>query len=173
MLKSFIHSIDALNEKVGRLTGGIVLLLVLIIVFDVGNRYLFHEGSVALQELQWHLFSLIFLLGAAYTLKYDAHVRVDMLYQKLNDRQRLGINLFGHLFLLIPFCLLVIKSSWPFVYEAFKIQEISPDSGGLPYRFLLKAAIPIGFGLLMLQGISQSLSYLISLVSFSRKIDHD
>lgn len=166
MLKSVIYFIDLLNEGIGKVTGGIVLLLVLVIVFEVGQRYLFHQGSVALQELQWHLFSLIFLLGAAYTLKYDEHVRVDILYQKLNDRQRIMVNLFGHLFFLIPFCLLVIKSSWPFVYEAFKVQEMSPDSGGLPYRFLLKAAIPVGFALLILQAISHCLSYFLSLSSF-------
>ncbi|MFQ5469873.1 MAG: TRAP transporter small permease subunit [Gammaproteobacteria bacterium] len=119
-------------------------------------RYLFQSGSVALQELEWHLFSLIFLLGAAYTLKHDEHVRVDVIYQGrlMNDKRRAWVNLVGGLFFLLPFCLLIITSSEPFVTNSFSMSEGSPDPGGLTHRFLLKAAIPLGFFLVALQGIS-------------------
>jgi len=116
-------------------------------------------GSVALQELEWHLFGLIFLLGAAYTLKHDDHVRLDLLYQSdwMGARKRAWVDLVGTVLFLVPFCLLVIVSSWPFVQSAFVHAEGSPDPGGLPYRWVLKATIPAAFGLLMLQGLANGL----------------
>ena len=134
----------------------LVLALVLLISYDVAMRYLFQSGSTALQELEWHIFALIFLLGAAYTLKHDGHVRVDVLYHAkwMSPRGRAWIDLFGALFFLIPFCALIIYSSWPFVMNAYELGEGSPDPGGLPHRFLLKAAIPLGFALVALQGLS-------------------
>lgn len=165
-LNTTIRFINALSEWSGRLIAWLVLLMVGIIVYDVTLRYFFSIGSVRLQELQWHLFALLFLLGAAYTLRHDEHVRVDILYRSrwVNDKGRAWINLFGGVFFLIPFCVLIIYSAWPFVYDAFIHQEGSPDPGGLPFRFLLKAAIPIGFGLLLLQGIAHSLAALLALL---------
>ena len=169
-LKFLTRSIDTFNEWVGRVAAWLVLIMVLIVFYSVITRYLFSINSVAVQELQWHLFALIFLLGAAYTLKHDEHVRVDIIYQSrwMNDRRRAWINLIGGCFLLIPFCLLVIITSYPFVYTSIISGEGSPDPGGLPYRFLLKAAIPIGFGLLMLQGIADSLTHLLYLLGESK-----
>ena len=128
----------------------------LLVCYDVAMRYLFQAGSVALQELEWHLFALIFLLGAAYTLKHDEHVRVDVLYQAkwMTPRRRAMVNLFGCLFLLLPFCILMIVSSVPFVEQSYGWGEASPDPGGLPHRWLLKAMIPLGFVLLVLQGLA-------------------
>jgi TRAP-type mannitol/chloroaromatic compound transport system permease small subunit len=96
------------------------------------------------------------LLGAAYTFKHDEHVRVDVLYQSrwMNDKHRAWINLLGGALFLLPFCILIITSAWPFVQNAYQIGETSPDPGGLTHRYLLKAAIPAGFFLLMLQGIA-------------------
>ena len=120
-------------------------------------RYLFRSGSIGLQELEWHLFSIIFLIGAAYTLKHDEHVRLDILYQSkfLNDRSRAWIDVFGALFLLLPFCLLIIISAWPFVSQAYIHHEASPDPGGLPARWLIKTMIPAGFCMLLLQAIAE------------------
>lgn len=158
-LTRLIDSIEALSEWSGRAVAWLVLVLTLVIGFDVIMRYLFHSGSVALQELEWHLFALVFLLGSAYTFKHDSHVRVDIFYQSrwMNDRRRAWVDLFGGLFLLLPFCLLIIVSSGPFVANAFAVGEGSPDPGGLPYRFLLKAAIPLGFSLVLLQGVAHML----------------
>jgi TRAP-type mannitol/chloroaromatic compound transport system permease small subunit len=151
--------IDAVSEWTGRATAWLVLGMVLLIAYDVAMRYLFRVGSVALQELEWHLFAPIFLLGAAYTLKHDDHVRVDVLYQSrwMGARRRAWVDLVGTVLFLVPFCLLVIVSSWPFVQSAFVHAEGSPDPGGLPYRWVLKATIPAGFGLLMLQGLANAL----------------
>ena len=154
--RHFADWIERVSEWTGRGTSWLVLAMVLLIAYDVAMRYLFRTGSVALQELEWHLFALIFLLGAGYTLKHDDHVRVDVLYQSrwMNDRRRAWVNLLGTLVFLIPFCVLIIVSSWPFLHDSFVHGEGSPDPGGLPYRWLLKAAIPAGFALLLLQGIA-------------------
>lgn len=134
-------------------------------LYDVTMRYLFRNGSVALQELEWHLFALVFLFGAAYTLKHDEHVRVDLIYssQRLSDRHRAFIDIFGNLFFLLPFAAMIIWTSIPFAYEAFIHAEISPDPGGLTHRWILKAAIPVGFILLALQGLANSITGLIGL----------
>ena len=163
LLNWLAHSgIGRLNEWIGRLTAWLVVVLVLLVCYDVSMRYLFQAGSVALQELEWHLFALIFLLGAGYTLKHDEHVRVDVLYQArwMTPKRRAAVNLFGCLFLLLPFCALMVVSSVPFVEQAYEWSEGSPDPGGLPYRWLLKAMIPFGFILLALQGLALAIDSL-------------
>ncbi len=157
--KAFIKAIDRTSETLGQAISCLVLVLVCLTSYDVAMRYAFHSGSVALQELEWHLFALIFLLSAGYTLKHNDHVRVDVIYASawITDRQRAWINLIGTLVFLLPFCLLVVTASWQFVADAYAYGEHSPDPGGLPHRWLLKAAIPAGFGLLALQGIAEAL----------------
>ena len=175
-LTSFLISyLSKFSEGIGRLTAWLVVALVLLISYDVAMRYLFQSGSIALQELEWHLFALIFLLGAAYTLKHDEHVRVDLFYRhrRSSDRQRAWVNIFGGLFFLTPFCLLVIINSWPFVQNAFLYNEGSPDPGGLPYRWLLKAMIPLGFGLLLLQGVAEILINIKKLQSHDQQATGD
>ena len=163
LMQTFLHrtvnTIDTLSEWSGRAVSWLVLVMVLVIGYDVAMRYLFQSGSVALQELEWHLFALVFLLGAAYTLRHDGHVRVDIFYngRHMNERRRAWVDLFGGVFLLLPFCLLVIVTTLPFVASSFAMGEGSPDPGGLPYRFLLKGAIVLGFSLLLLQGIGHIL----------------
>ncbi len=156
------RAIDRFSEAVGRAVSWLVLMMVLLMVYDVGGRYLFNTGSVALQELEWHLFAALFLLGAAYTLKHDDHVRLDVVYQSrwMTPRRRAWVNLLGSLLLLMPFCALVIYSAMPFVTNAFVYNEGSPDPGGLPYRWVLKACIPLGFAMLVLQGISLAMASL-------------
>jgi len=164
-MKSFISVIESITEWVGRTASWLVLAMVLLICYDVAMRYLFQQGSVALQELEWHLFALIFLLGSAYTLKHDQHVRVDIIYQSrfVSDKQRALINVFGTLFFLLPFCILLLITAWPFVENAFYYQEGSPDPGGLPYRFLLKGSLLIAFALLILQGLADLLRNIVKL----------
>jgi len=159
LLNRLISRIEVISEWSGRATAWLVLGMVLIIGFDVTMRYLFQAGSVGLQELEWHLFALIFLFGAGYTFKHNGHVRVDIFYHSrhMDSRRRAWVDLLGGLFFLLPFCLLIIISSLPFVTSSFAIGEGSPDPGGLPYRFLLKAAIPVGFALLLLQGLAHML----------------
>ena len=164
MIRNIINSIDILNETIGRAASWLVLAMVLLICYDVTMRYSFHQGSVALQELEWHLFALIFLLGSAYTLKHNNHVRVDILYQSqyLSNKHRALINIFGILLFLIPFCVLILITTWPFVENAYYYLEGSPDPGGLPYRYLLKGSILVAFTLLILQGVAELLrNYLL------------
>ncbi len=148
--------IECFGEWSGRTIAWLTLALVLLVSYDVTMRYLFQEGSVALQELEWHLFALIFLLGAAYTLKHDEHVRVDLIYHArwMSERRRAWVDLLGTLFFLLPFSVLIIYSAWPFVENAYILSEQSPDPGGLPYRYLIKLMIPLCFVLLVIQGIA-------------------
>lgn len=165
-LKQLANGIDRFNEAVGRALSWLVLALTLLVAYDVTMRYFFQSGSIAIQELEWHLFSLIFLLGAAYTLKHDAHVRLDLFYKSrfMDARRRAWVNLAGSLLFLIPFCVLVAVSAWPFVSQAYLFAEGSPDPGGLPFRWILKAAIPMGFLLLVAQGLAEALKNLAVLL---------
>ena len=162
LIQKLAEKIDRFSEIVGRGSAWLVLVMVLLVSYDVMMRYFFLSGSIAIQELEWHLFSIIFLLSAAYTLKHDDHVRLDLIYRSrfMSDYRRAWINLTCSLLFLIPFCILIIVSSWPFVSQAYLFSEGSPDPGGLPYRWVLKATIPLGFFLLIIQGVAESLKNL-------------
>ena len=166
-LQQLSHTIDYLNETVGRGVSWLTTVLVLVIGYDVAARYLFNTSSAGIVELEWHLFSFIFLLGAAYALKHDRHVRVDVFYQNFTARQQAWVNLVGTLLFLLPFCCITLIESWQFTVNAWRIQEGSPDPGGLPARYIVKAAIPIGFLLLLLQALSLLFTSLLTLT------DHD
>ncbi|ACF12797.1 Tripartite ATP-independent periplasmic transporter DctQ component [Chloroherpeton thalassium ATCC 35110] len=161
--KSLVRAIDRLSEFVGRVVSWLTTLLVLVVVYDVFTRYFLKTTIVAIQEFEWHLFSLIFLLAASYTLKHDKHVRVDVFYARFSKQQQAWVNLLGGIFFLIPFALMVIFASQNFVINSFVIGETSPDPGGLPARYLLKAAIPIGFFLLLLQAFSLAVKSALSI----------
>jgi len=147
-------AIDRLNDVIGRSISWLSTLLVVVVCFDVFTRYFMRSSSVAVQEMEWHIFAVLFLVGAAYTLKEHAHVRVDVFYSRMTPRQKAFIDLIGSLVFLIPFSLLVIYTSQTFISMSYAIQETSPDPGGLPYRYLLKSMISLGFFLVFLQGIS-------------------
>jgi len=170
LLTSIASGIDCFTEATGKLVSWLVLILVGIVSYDVAMRYLLQSGSIAIQELEWHLFSLIFLLGAAYTFKHDDHVRVDVFYQGrfMNEYRRAWINLLGGLLFLLPFCILIIISSWSFVYLSYFHGEISPDPGGLQYRWIIKAAIPLAFALLLLQGVCSIIRSLLVILDSRR-----
>jgi len=148
--------IDSVNEKVGYASAFLTLFLVFITATDVTLRYLFRAGSVAFQELEWHLYAANFILAAGWTMLKDGHVRIDILYNRLNPRKRALIDLIGTFVFCIPFCIIVIWTSWTFFMNAWVIGEGSPDPGGLPARYLLKATIPLGFGLVFFQALSQA-----------------
>ena len=164
VLKMFSHWIDTLNEWVGRGVAWVTLALVLVIFIDVVMRYLFNTSFVFTQELEWHLFGFIFLIGAGYTLLHDGHVRVDIIYQRLGLKGQAWINLLGVIFFLIPGCLMVMSTSWKFALNSFMIMEGSPDPGGIPYRFIVKGCIPAGFFLLLIQGISLGMHSLMRIL---------
>ena len=149
--------IDKTNMIIGRVFSWLTTLLVLIICFDVLMRYVFSSSYAAVTEMEWHLFAAIFMMGAAYTLKQDKHVRVDVFYARFSDKGKAWVNLLGTLLFLMPFCIVVIQSAIPFVQNSYRVLETSPDPGGLPARFIIKSVIPLGFSLLLLQGISEIL----------------
>ena len=168
-LTSICSWIDAVNDRVGRVVSWATLLLVAVTFIDVVMRYFFNKSYVFTQELEWHIFAFIFLMGAGYTLKNDGHVRVEVFYGKMDRKGRAWINLIGVLFFLIPSCIIFIKTSIPFVVKSYQVMEGSPDPGGIPFSFLLKGCIPAGYALILLQGFSLGINSLLELLGY--KVD--
>ena len=156
-LKKCVKISDKINEGFGFISNWLTTILVLVVCFDVFNRYLFGHTNPAMYELEWHIYALIFLLGAGYAFKYDRHVRVDITYARFSPKTRAWVNLIGTVVFLLPFCLLIVYATKDWVYQSWTIRETSPDPGGLPMRYLLKACIPLCFILLFIQGISEFL----------------
>lgn len=150
MLKKIEHFIGHLADLLGKLSAILLLLLVLNVFYDVIMRYVFNDVSIGMQELEWHLFSVVFLLGIPYTLQHDGHVRVDLIYERLSVKQQTVIDLLGYLCFVLPFAALVAYYGWGFAEESFKLAEKSGDPGGLHYRWLIKGAIPFSFAALLL-----------------------
>ena len=164
--------IDKFNKLVGHATAWVSLALVTVVFVDVVLRYLFNQSSVFTQELEWQLFAFIFLIGAGYTLLCDGHVRVDIFYQRFGTKGKAWINLGGVILALIPGCLMIILTSWHFVVRAWEVVEGSPDPGGIPYRFIVKGLIPLGFSLLLLQGTSMGIHSLLQILNIEKPKEH-
>jgi TRAP-type mannitol/chloroaromatic compound transport system permease small subunit len=154
LLLGLAKAIDALSEGVGRLIAWLTLLVALLSAGNALMRYGLSYSSNAYLEAQWYMFSLIFLLGGAYALKKDAHVRIDLIYGRLSKRAQAWIDLLGTLLFLIPMALGVLYLAWPWAMNSFLTRELSPDAGGLP-RWPIKLALLLGFALLALQGLSE------------------
>ncbi len=158
-LRRLSQLIDRLNDRIGATIQWLALVLVVVgaanALLRYGTRYTgWSLSSNAYLDLQWYIFSLIFLLGAAYGLNHDVHVRVDVLYSRLGEKARAWIDLAGTVLFLIPFCLVMLWVSVEPVRSSWAIREASPDPGGLP-RYPIKAVILVSFLLLALQGLSQ------------------
>lgn len=151
---AYMTYIDNFTEGVGLTVSWLTTIMVIVVCTNVILRYVFGQGLLALQDLSWYLFGVLYMLGAAYTLKHDRHVRVDIVYANLSPKAKVWINLLGSVFFLMPLCLLGIFISMEFVTTSFTIRETTPDPGGLPARYLIKSMIPLGFLFLLLQGIS-------------------
>lgn len=145
--------IESVVERIGRGVAWMTLAMVLVMLTIVVLRYVFNEGSIKLQESVIYLHSLVFLLGAAYTLQRDGHVRVDIFYRGMTERGRALVDALGVVFLLLPTCLFVLIVSLPYVAESWRLLEGSREPGGLPGIFLLKTLIPLAMVLLILQGL--------------------
>ncbi|NYT27073.1 TRAP transporter small permease subunit [Candidatus Thiodubiliella endoseptemdiera] len=135
-----------------RLTVGLLLLTIVNVFIDVALRYGFNNSSIALQEMEWHLFSSMFLLGIAYTLQKDAHVRVDVFYAKFTPKKQAIINIIGFIIFILPISLLITYYGIDFTYSAYIINEQSGDPGGLTQRFIIKGIIPLSFILVIVSG---------------------
>lgn len=153
-LLALCRAIDQLNAAVGTLASCAVLIACLISAGNAISRYTFSISSNAWLEIQWYLFGVMFLFGAAYTLKNNGHVRVDILYSRLSPRQAAWLDLFGGILFLMPAVVIIGWMSWPFFLDSYTIREMSNNAGGLP-RWPAKFLMPVGFGLLALQGLSE------------------
>jgi TRAP-type mannitol/chloroaromatic compound transport system permease small subunit len=146
---------ESLIRWVGYIAATALAALVLLVVYDALMRYLFQSGSIALQELEWHLFDVVIMLGIAYTLQRASHVRVDIFYDRFSDRMRHIVNIIGAVFFILPFSLLIVYVGFDFVLISFEQMEASSDPGGLPYRFIVKSLMPLAFVLLIVQTLSE------------------
>ncbi|MEL6676055.1 MAG: TRAP transporter small permease subunit [Bacteroidota bacterium] len=165
LLSRIALGIDAINEWVGKRVSLLCLILVTMTALDVLLRYAFNFTKIWIVELEWHMFALIFLWGAAYTFKHDRHVRVDVFYQKFSPRVKALINLGGIVCLLMPLCFKLIQSSYRYASISFRRGESSPEAAGLPFLWLIKFAILIAFVLLFLQAISEGIKAVQVLLS--------
>jgi len=164
-MSQFINTIERFTDWVGNLVSWLSLLIAILIGIDVTLRYVFNWNSSANQELEWHLFAVLFLLGMGFTLKHDKHVRVDVFYSNFSKKNKALVDFIGTIIFLIPFCIVIIITSVPFVLDAYTINESSPEPGGLPYRFIVKSAIPISGLLLLLQAIAVMMKNLSTLTN--------
>ncbi len=159
-LARFVGWVDRLNSRLGIAVSWLTLAMVAVGAYNAVVRYLgrftgWHLSSNAYLELQWYMFSLVFLLGASYALQTNAHVRVDVVYSRLPERWRRRIDLWGSLLFLIPFAVFGLVTSWPAVRNSWAVLEVSSDPGGLP-RYPIKSVLLVAFTLLALQGMAEA-----------------
>ncbi len=154
ILLALSRLIDALNERVGRLVYWLVLAAVVISAGNASVRYLLHTSSNGWLEVQWYLFSGVFLLASGYTLLRNEHIRIDVVVSRFSERTLTWIDIFGTVLFLLPMSLVIMYLAWPMFIESWVRNEMSSDAGGL-IRWPVKLLVPVGFALLSLQGISE------------------
>lgn len=160
-LATLARSIDCFTEWTGRIIAWLTLAMMILTCTVVVMRYFLETGSIALQESVIYLHSLLFLLGAAYTLKRGGHVRVDILYQRFSPRIQALIDALGALLFLIPVCVLILVFCWDYVANSWAIREVSKEARGLPWVYLLKSLLLIMPITLLLQGVAEFLKNLL------------
>lgn len=165
------RAIDTLNARVGKLAEWSVLLACLISAGNALSRYAFDQSSNAWLELQWYLFAAMVLLGAAYTLQRNEHVRVDLLYGRSSPHTQAWIDIFGGVFFLLPMAALLAWMSWPMFSDAWRLGEMSGNAGGL-IRWPVKLMLPVGFALLLLQGLSELIKRVAYLRGYPELVAH-
>lgn len=158
-MKLILHRIslfiDRFTDKSGAAISWLTAVLMIIICIDVIMRYLFSSTKTWIIELEWHLFAVIFLIGASYGLLHDKHVRVDLFYERFSTKKKKWVNMLGILIFLIPWTLVVIYYGWEYALNSFSFRESSSQPNGLPARYVIKSFIWIGFGMLLMQGVSE------------------
>lgn len=162
-MKHILKKLENINEITGRLIAWFTLLIVIVTFLVVVLRYGFDIGSIALQESTSYFHAFVFMLGAAYTLKHEGHVRVDIFYRKMNKTKKAWVDLFGTVFLLFPVCLFILIASWDYVFTSWQLLEESGEAGGLAFVYILKTTLLIMPILLMLQGTAIVLKTLLTI----------
>lgn len=148
---------------IGRVTAWVAIALMIVIVFDVITRRFLVLGSTKLQELEWHIHAVLFLFCLGYAYLKDAHVRIDLVRERLGRRTQLWIELIGCLFFLIPYCIIVIYYGVDWWHRSFEQNEMAASATGLPYRWIIKAALPIGFVILLLSAVGMAFRKIVQL----------
>ena len=153
-MQHIILFLNRVNRVVGSVCALLMLLMMLNVFVDVLMRYWFNNPSIAFQELEWHLFAAMFMLGIGYTFKENGHVRVDIFYERFSAKTQALINILGIVICVLPFAGLMVYFGIDFVGQSFSMSEGSADPGGLPMRWLVKAVIPCAFGFLILSAFT-------------------
>ena len=162
-LRKIRNGIDLLNARIGRAVSWLTLALVILVCINVVMRYVFSISLKWENELEWHIFSLIFLLAGGYSLLEDKHVSVDVFYTKFSPRNKALTDFVGTLIFLLPWSAIIIYYSFWFFLDSYQLGEGSPDPGGLKAWYWIKLAIPLGFSLLFLQGVSMLIKAYLAL----------
>ena len=152
---AFSNAVDPCITWIGNAVSWIWVVLLGVIVLNVFMRYALGEGRIEFEEIQWHLYSIGFMLGLGYAVVHDAHIRVDIVHERLSPTMRAWIDLYGIVLFVLPFTGLMLIYAVPFIADSFMTSETSPSPGGLPYRWLIKSVLFIGFGLLGLAAMSR------------------
>lgn len=168
LLLALSRAIDAVNESVGGFARWLILVCVLVSAGNAVARYSLNLSSNAFLEIQWYLYSLVFLGAAGYTLKHNAHVRIDLVAGRLSRRTQAWIDILGGTFMLLPACAIILWFGWSAFLESWRIDEMSGDAGGLA-RWPIKLAVPVAFLLLILQSVSET----VKRIAFLRGILDD
>ena len=154
MLKKKLAFGESINEWIGNVVVPSALIIFILVIFsNVILRYVFNTSFVFMSELEWHVFAFVFLMGAGYTLLHEGHVRVDIFYSLMDRKKKALINFLGVFLFLIPSCYVVLTTTIPWAIASYEIGEISIDPGGIPARFIIKAVLPLGYFLMLFQGL--------------------
>ncbi len=164
LAKKFVNTIDVITEVLGKGVAWLTLLMVLLTFSIVVLRYGFNLGWIAMQESVLYFHGFVFMLGAAYTLKHDGHVRVDIFYQKYSAKQKAWLNIFGSILLLLPVCIFIFFISFNYVISSWQIMEQSSEAGGLPLVYLNKSLILLLAITLILQGLAEITRNVLNLI---------
>ena len=159
----FCDGLDTFIRRIGHVVMWTNGILIFAIILQVVLRYGFGRGLVVLEEIQWHLYALGIMIGASYAMMMNSHIRVDIIHARLSEKWKLRWDLFGIVFLLLPFLFMVFHQSLDFVYESWRVNEHSDAPMGLPWRWLIKSVIPISFGLLFVAAISRLVRIVVQL----------
>lgn len=151
------YYLDSISKYAGYIAATLVVTLSLLVVYDAMMRYLFSAGSIALQEVEWHVFDVVFLLGLTYALKHDKHVRVDIFFEHYSKDTRAIVQILSMLLLVMPFSLLFLNDALDMTIQSYLQHEVSSDPGGLTHRWMIKAVLVVSFVLLVLQALSEVL----------------
>lgn len=141
-LISVDNGLGAISKACGWLASVAFILMMVNVFYDVAARYLFNEVAIGMQEMEWHLYSFVFLMGIPYAMRTDGHVRVDIIYSGRSEQFKAWVNLIGALFFALPIAALIVYMGWGYMLDSYQMGEGSGDPGGLPFRFIVKGLIP-------------------------------